>query len=190
MTQYRQLQDVAKMIGVDDARRKAFIWISGGNDGSKGGLLTGDFTTTRLPACSNRCAFRTSRPMRSKRATRARLRSARWPLRPGASRSDRAVRRRPRPADRTISITTTSSASRPTRRGIGYPRRRSPCEPAGPHGASSARYVSGLPPAPPRNSTPLARLSGGVRPVAALPLALQATCCRRSAGERRGCWWR
>ena len=34
MTQYRTLEDVARKIGADDGRRKAFIWISGGNRGA------------------------------------------------------------------------------------------------------------------------------------------------------------
>lgn len=33
MAQYRVLQDVARMIGIEDQRRKAFVWISGGSTG-------------------------------------------------------------------------------------------------------------------------------------------------------------
>jgi VWFA-related protein len=34
MTQYRTLQDVARMLGSADSRRKVFVWISGGNAGA------------------------------------------------------------------------------------------------------------------------------------------------------------
>jgi VWFA-related protein len=53
MIQYKVLQDVAARIRADDGRRKAFIWISGGNDGAAGnagGLADGWYKMSQAGA--------------------------------------------------------------------------------------------------------------------------------------------
>ena len=53
MTQYKVLEDVATRIRADDGRRKAFIWISGGNDGdagNPGGFAGGWYKTSQARA--------------------------------------------------------------------------------------------------------------------------------------------
>ena len=53
MTQYKVLEDVATRIRADDGRRKAFIWISGGNDGdagNAGGLPAGWYQSSQAKA--------------------------------------------------------------------------------------------------------------------------------------------
>ncbi len=194
MTQYRTLEDVARMMGADDSRRKAFVWISGGNPGpvryssvgvegsptsdfylnALGGLLeelrrsnvatyavyTGDFGGALLREVADLTGGFVIDP-EDFEAGLARLASDLDHYYLLGFYPDNPQGRGFRQVD-----------VRVNRPGLTVRHRRG--------------YQPGGAPAPPKNETPLARLSGGIRPNPGLPLRFQAAAMPSAArGDAR-----
>ena len=178
MTQYRQLQDVAKMIGADDGRRKAFIWISGGNSGPSAqgdGFLTGAFYKNALARLleslrvSNIATYAIETGDQGPSVLRT-VAGETGGFTFGIDQFEQGLSRLIDDLDHYYLL----GFSPDDKKGSGYRNVEVRVTTPGLTVRHRRGYVSGPPPTPPRNSTQLARLSAGVRPVAALPLMLQA----------------
>ena len=183
MTQYRTLQDVAKMIGADDGRRKAFVWISGGNPGpvryssiGVDGNVTGDFYVNALGGLLEELR-------RSNVATYAVNTGDSYPgvmhevarLTGGfvidPADFDDGLARLVDDLDHYYLLGFYPADTN----GRGFREVEVTVKKPGLSVRYRRGYQPGSAPEPPKNKTALARLSGGVRPNAGLPLQFQAT---------------